>query len=83
MRNTFVNKLIEEGMIERIPGEKDRRVINIDLTEKGNTYLENRFFEIQSSLIDKISSLPEDKLDKLNDSLLTLKEVLNEISSDI
>ena len=55
----------------------------LDLTEKGNTYLENRFFEIQSSLIDKISSLPEDKLDKLNDSLLTLKEVLNEISSDI
>ena len=79
----LLNKLIEEGMIERIPGEKDRRVINIDLTEKGNTYLENRFFEIQSSLIDKISSLPEDKLDKLNDSLLTLKEVLNEISSDI
>ena len=53
----LLNKLIEEGMIERIPGEKDRRVINIDLTEKGNTYLENRFFEIQSSLIDKISSL--------------------------
>ena len=79
----LLNKLIEEGMIERIPGEKDRRVINIDLTEKGNTYIENRFFEIQSSLIDKISSLPEDKLDKLNDSLLTLKEVLNEISSDI
>ena len=79
----LLNKLIEEGMIERIPGEKDRRVINIDLTEKGNAYLENRFFEIQSSLIDKISSLPEDKLDKLNDSLLTLKEVLNEISSDI
>lgn len=46
-------------------------------------YLEDRFLEIQSSLIDKISSLPEDRLDKLNESLITLKEVLNEISSDI
>ena len=27
-------------------------------------------------------SLPDEKLDKLNDSLITLKEVLNEISSD-
>ena len=67
----LLNKLIDEGMIERIPGEKDRRIININLTEKGSTYLK-----------DKISSLPDEKLDKLNDSLITLKEVLNEISSD-
>ena len=78
----LLNKLIDEGMIERIPGEKDRRIININLTEKGSTYLKNSFLEIQSSLKDKISSLPDEKLDKLNDSLLTLKEVLNEIGSD-
>ena len=77
-----LNKLIDEGMIERIPGEKDRRIININLTEKGSTYLKSSFLEIQSSLKDKISSLPDEKLDKLNDSLITLKEVLNEISSD-
>ena len=79
----LLNKLIDEGMIERIPGEKDRRIININLTEKGSTYLKNSFLEIQSSLKDKISSLPDEKLDKLNDSLITLKEVLNEISSDL
>ena len=78
----LLNKLIDEGMIERIPGEKDRRIININLTEKGSTYLKSSFLEIQSSLKDKISSLPDEKLDKLNDSLITLKEVLNEISSD-
>ena len=78
----LLNKLIDEGMIERIPGEKDRRIININLTEKGSTYLKSRFLEIQSSLKDKISSLPDEKLDKLNDSLITIKEVLNEISSD-
>ena len=33
----LLNKLIDEGMIERIPGEKDRRIININLTEKGST----------------------------------------------
>ena len=45
----LLNKLIDEGMIERIPGEKDRRIININLTEKGSTYLKSSFLEIQSS----------------------------------
>ena len=78
----LLNKLIDEGMIERIPGEKDRRIININLTEKGSTYLKSSFLEIQSSLKDKIYYLQDEKIDRLNDSLITLKEVLNEISSD-
>lgn len=79
----LLNKLFDEDMIERTPDEKDRRIININLTKKGDMYLEDRFLEIQTSLKDKLSILPEDKLHKLNDSLTTLKEVLNEISSDI
>ncbi|WP_286316473.1 MarR family winged helix-turn-helix transcriptional regulator [Romboutsia ilealis] len=79
----LLNKLIDEDMIERIPGEKDRRVININLTEKGNIFLEDKFLEFESSLKNKFSPLSQDKLDKLNDSLITLKEVLNGISSDL
>ena len=79
----LLNKLIDEDMIERIPDEKDRRVININLTEKGNIFLENKFLEFESSLKNKFSPLSQDKLNKLNDSLITLKEVLNGISSDL
>lgn len=79
----LLNKLIDEDMIERIPDEKDRRIININLTDKGHEYLDSQFTQIKSALKDKFSSLPSDKLDKFNDSLITLKEVLNEISSDI
>ena len=79
----LLNKLIDEDMIERIPDEKDRRIINIKLTEKGNNYLEDSFEDIKLSLKNKFSTLPNDKLDKLNESLVTLKDVLNEISSDI
>ena len=79
----LLSKLIEEDMVERIPDEKDRRIINIKLTEKGNNYLEDSFEDIKLSLKNKFSTLPNDKLDKLNESLVTLKDVLNEISSDI
>ena len=79
----LLTKLIDENMVERIPEEKDRRIININLTDKGHEYLDSQFTQIKSALKDKFSSLPSDKLDKFNDSLITLKEVLNEISSDI
>ena len=79
----LLNKLIDEDMIERIPDEKDRRIININLTEKGNTYLDERYENIKSTLKKRLCSLPDDKLDKLNESLVTLKDVLSEISSDI
>ena len=79
----LLNKLIDEDMIERIPDEKDRRIININLTEKGYKYLEDRYESIKSTLKNRLSSLPDDKLDKLNESLVTLKDVLSEISSDI
>ncbi len=79
----LLNKLIEEDMIQRIPDEKDRRIINIKLTEKGDKYLEDKFEDVKLSLKNKFSTLPNDKLDKFNESLVTLKDVLNEISSDI
>lgn len=79
----LLTKLIDENMVERIPEEKDRRIININLTEKGDKYLEGRYESIKSTLKNRLSSLPDDKLDKLNESLVTLKDVLSEISSDI
>lgn len=79
----LLNKLIDEELVERIPEAKDRRIININLTDKGNTYLEIKFMELKSALKDKFSSLSDEKLYKLDNSLITLKEIFKDISSDI
>ena len=78
----LLNKLIDEEMVERIPDKNDRRIINIDLTEKGRSYLDEQFKKMQSSLKERLSTLSDDKIDKLYDSLENLKDVLNEISSE-
>jgi len=78
----LLNKLIDEEMIERIPDKKDRRIINIDLTKKGEEYVENKFKQVQSSLKERLSTLPDGQLNKLNSSLENLRDVLMEISSD-
>lgn len=78
----LLNKLIEEEMVERIPNKKDRRIINIDLTEKGHNYLNGRLKQIQNSFKERLSTLSDDQLNKLGASLENLKDVLMEISSD-
>lgn len=78
----LLNKLIDEGMIERFPDQKDRRIINIDLTEKGHTYLDAKFENVKLTLKERLSPLPEGQKDKLLISLENLREVLTEISSE-
>ena len=78
----LITKLIDEEMIKRIPDKKDRRIINIDLTKKGEKYVESKFKQVQSSLKERLSTLPDEQLNKLNSSLENLRDVLMEISSD-
>ena len=78
----LLNKLIEEEMVERIPDKNDRRIINIDLTEKGHSYLDEKLKKMKNSLKERLSTLSDDKIDKLYDSLENLKDILNEISSE-
>lgn len=78
----LLNKLIDEELVERFPDTKDRRIINIDLTQKGNDYLHEKFQSVKSSFRDTLSTLSDEQLVKLDFSLTTLGEVLKEIQSE-
>ncbi|RDY27214.1 MarR family transcriptional regulator [Romboutsia weinsteinii] len=78
----LLNKLIDDGYVERLPDQKDRRIINIDLTTKGKEHLDNAFEDLVRTFKERLSSIPDNQLDKLNNSLENLKEVLTEISSE-
>lgn len=77
----LLNKLIDEGMINRVHDINDRRIVNISLTDEGDKFLEERFNLVKISMKDNLSSLSDNQLDKLYDSLSTLKEVLNDIKT--
>lgn len=78
----LLNRLIDEEMVERIPDKKDRRIINIDLTQKGHEYINTKFKHVQDSLKERLSTLSDSQLIKLGTSLENLKDVLMEISSE-
>ncbi|MGL5348219.1 MAG: MarR family winged helix-turn-helix transcriptional regulator [Peptostreptococcaceae bacterium] len=78
----LLNKLIDEELVERFPDKKDRRIINIDLTQKGNDLLSDRFQNLKSTFRNKLSTVSNDQLVKLDFSLTTLLEVLESIRTE-
>jgi DNA-binding MarR family transcriptional regulator len=55
----LINPLEEVGYIERLQAPKDRRVVLIGLTEKGNQVADTLVLEIQEQLIGLVNHLGE------------------------
>jgi Transcriptional regulators len=77
----IVDKLIEEGYVERQNDPNDRRIINILLTEKGTEV----FHEIKATLAEnmkiKLLNLPEEEQEILAVASQQVKDILISILS--
>ena len=71
-----VNRLCEEGMVERIPDPKDRRVMALAITGKGIEFLKAQRKQTMEFLKNKLSLLDEADQQKMQRALTDLTEVL-------
>lgn len=73
------DKLVEEGLAERLPDPNDRRRINLAMTNRGKELLRDwktqSYFDIKKSL----STLSEDDLETLYQSVENIKIILGKI----
>lgn len=79
--SVIVDKLIEEGYVERQSDPKDRRIVNILLTEKGLTDFEKIKLEVSETLKIKLSSLNDEEQDILAVATQQVKDILISILS--
>jgi DNA-binding MarR family transcriptional regulator len=77
----IVDKLIDEGLVERRKDPNDRRIINILLTESGVAVFENIKLEINENLKIKLSKLNEEEQEILADASQKVREILSPILS--
>lgn len=75
----IIDKLIEEDLVKRYTNPKDRRKINIELTDKGIAFIKERHLEVKSILADRISTLENDDLEKLSNSINDMKNVISKL----
>ena len=77
----IVDKLIEEGYVERQSDPKDRRIVNILLTEKGLTDYKEIKKAISENLKSKLQMLSNQELDQLEVASQQVKDILISILS--
>jgi len=77
----IVDRLIEEGLVERQSDPNDRRIVNILLTEKGLEDFENIKQEISENLKIKLSLLSIEEQEILADASQKVREILLSILS--
>jgi len=72
----IVDKLIEEGYVERQNDPNDRRIINILLTEKGKKDFEEIKQAISENLKEKLTLLTDEEQEQLSASSKNVKDIL-------
>jgi DNA-binding MarR family transcriptional regulator len=73
------NRLIEEGLIERKRDEKDRRIINLYITEKGEEELDKHKQFIKDNIKIKLKELSDEDIKKLISDFEDIEEILNRL----
>lgn len=61
----MVNRLIEEGLVSRGRSEKDRRVVTVQLTDKGHEFLQQQKEMVRNMMaeyIDRLSTAEQEEL---------------------
>ena len=72
-----VDRLEKKGLVVRIRGQKDRRLVNIVITDEGRQYLDKSPKLLQDKLIESLSSYSDSNKTKILDSLRKITDILD------
>ena len=71
----LIDHLVAQGVVERRHDDKDRRVTNLFLTEKGYMQLSDINLKVQANIREALSGLTRDDLRAMYDALETLRNI--------
>ena len=73
----IINKFTKQGLIERMPSKKDRRVQYLELTEKGEKVLGDLSTEANAHVKEMIKNIDHDELNELIHAMQRIKQLLS------
>ena len=73
------DKLVEEGVAERLPDATDRRKINLAISPRGREKLEHWKNQQHNDIKTRLSSLSDEDQEKLYQSVKDIKEIISKI----
>ena len=79
---SLIDRLVEDGLVERSPDKNDRRVINIAITPKGNGFMENWRKHSSDEIKNNLSALDNEDLERLYESVENIKDILKKLGNE-
>jgi len=73
----LVDKLVTTGLAERQSGTDDRRIIYINLTEKGMRTIQDQDKLLKNAFKETLQDLSEDELNEIKVSLIKLRDIFS------
>jgi DNA-binding MarR family transcriptional regulator len=75
----LIDRLVELDIVERETNEEDRRMLNIQLKDKGKSIIKARDKQIINATREALSVLTDDELKQLSMSLNSIKELFSKL----
>ena len=75
----LVDPLVTLGLVERCPDAKDRRVINLALTDKGRVLGNDMKQKVKENTKNRLASLTPEELAQMSAALETLRNIVGKL----
>jgi DNA-binding MarR family transcriptional regulator len=76
---SHIDKLFNDGMVERIPDEKDRRITRIKITPEGRKFIKKSRVHVEKNILENLSSLNSEEFEELFHAIKIIKATLMKI----
>jgi MarR family 2-MHQ and catechol resistance regulon transcriptional repressor len=75
----LVDRLIADGLVERVPDPEDRRVVNVMITEDGRDAVRAFMKNFRETVIGNLSSLDSADIVSLHESMRLIKSIASKL----
>jgi DNA-binding MarR family transcriptional regulator len=75
----LVDKLIEEGLVERVPDSSDRRVVNVTITDAGRDAVREFMSNARETIVRNLSSLDSTDISSLHEAMKRIRSITSKL----
>jgi len=75
----LVDKLIRDGLVERVPDPHDRRVVNVKITDAGIEEIRDFTERIRKTVVKNLSSLDPEDISTLHEMVKDIRGIISRL----
>ena len=76
---TLIDRLMNDGLVERKNDAADRRIINVIITEKGGRFLQERKQDLKKIVRENLSKLSAEDIESLHSAFRVIRTIVHKL----